>query len=190
MDFRARRALHAAGPCSAAFGTLHLCLGYVGDGSFLPRNFRYFLPADHSECKFSNAQCRQFSKCKFSNAAFQKIIFPGYPCPPAPRNRKTFGGTLLLETNRELFAKFSRFHYLPVQILKSFENLHFLGFENLQLPDRAYEWFRWFLVAGLWFGLRREDQGTTGNGPDPPVWRFLHFLSDFRRACKFSNAGI
>ena len=45
----------------------------------------------------------------------------------------------------------------------------FGGFENLQLPGRPFEWFRWFLIAGFWFSLRREDRRATGSGPDAPV---------------------
>ena len=97
---------------------------------------------------------------------------------------------MLPETNGKLFPNFSRFHYLPVQILKSFENLRFSAFENLQPPARPYEWFRWFLVAGFRSSLRREDRWAMGSGPCTPVWRFLRFPSDFRWGCKFSNARI
>ena len=190
MDFRSRRALYAPGRCSAAIGTLHSCFGYVGGGCFLSGNFRFFSPAAHSKCKFSNVQCRQFSRCKFSTAGFQKIIFPGYRCPPAQRSRKTFGGTHIPETNRELFENFSIFDYLRVQILKPIENLHFLGLENYQLPGRPCEWFRWFLVAGFRFILRREHRRRRGAAIFLRVWRFLRFPSDFRGRCKFSKARI
>ena len=190
MDFRSRRALYAPGRCSAAIGTLHSCFGYVGGGCFLSGNFRFFSPAAHSKCKFSNVQCRQFSRCKFSTAGFQKIIFPGYRCPPAQRSRKTFGGTHIPETNRELFENFSIFDYLRVQILKPIENLHFLGLENYQLPGRPCEWFRWFLIAGSRFILRREHRRRRGAAIFLRVWRFLRFPSDFRGRCKFSKARI
>ena len=75
MDFRSRRALHAPGPCSAAFGTLDLCLGYVGGGCLLPRIFRFFsspptlsansqMPSvDNSQS--ANSQIRHFKKLFF-----------------------------------------------------------------------------------------------------------------------------
>ena len=149
-----------------------------------------FLPADQPECKFSNAPGWTILNVQNLKYGFQKFIIPGKPRAVIPCDRKTFGGPMLLETNGKLFLKFLRFCCFPVQILKSFENLHFWGFENLQHPGRPSEWFRWFLVAGFRFRLRREVRWATGSGPGTPVWRFLRFARDFRWGCKFSNVRI